>query len=529
MLPTTPTTLSLAEGIYRISNFIHTPLNHFRPSIRVFKVLPDLSQEGLLQCDLANGTVNDKFTCLSYTWGEECAARPILVNRQLFLVRQNLWNFLNVARNMFPSRPFWIDAVCIDQNSISERNHQVAQMGVIYAAAAHVIVWLGSSKPIADFFRVWKECYMIKSGPFWWNETKRPLLEVELGWNQLGSHDYWTRAWITQEISYARNLSLLASNVELDRRLLKYIAKIPWYTHKEIDLDVRYVCHIDVARGRRLLRGKPLFTLLEELPNQHCQVLRDRVYSLLGLAAEGSNIQVDYSSSELDFVCNVMKACERSAGVCSLELIAKVLDLRSPQTLRISNPEIRFVELDLQPCQLSRYAYEVVLPPKRQWYMCDHCGSLSAWETIGGEVFRLSELCPRLASRLYLETSWADEHEDDDLKGRFRLGGDVSDTHSDWFSINMQPKFVNGLRLFTLRLGMSILLSLFLKTDESVKPQGGTFETIQLCQSAKACQGALRIEWDRSVDEGIGVQRRGKNPFPLEIQPQRQDLLQKIR
>jgi hypothetical protein len=108
-------------------------------------------------------------------------------------------------------------------------------------------------------------------------------------------------------------------------------------------------------------------------------------------------------------------------------------------------------------------------------------------------------------------------------------GGDVSDTHSDWFSINMQPKVVNGLRLFTLRLGMSILLSLFLKTDEGVKPQGGTFETIQLCQSAKACQGALRIEWDRSVDEGIGVQRRGKNPFPLEIQPQRQDLLQKIR
>jgi hypothetical protein len=282
MSPTTPTTQFEMKSIRRLSNFAHIPLDHHRPSIRVLKVLPGLSQEGLLQCKLANGTINDNFTCLSYAWGEESAARPIVVNRQLFLVRQNLWDFLAVARNMHPSRPFWIDAICIDQNSVTERNHQVAQMGAIYAAAAHVIVWLGSNRLIADFFRVWKECYMIKSGPFWWHETKQPLLAVESGWTQLGRHDYWTRAWITQEISHARNLSLLASNVELESRLLKYIAKIPWYTQQEKDLDVRYVCHINVACGRRLLRGKPLFTLLEEVPNQHCHVLRDRIYSLLG-------------------------------------------------------------------------------------------------------------------------------------------------------------------------------------------------------------------------------------------------------
>jgi hypothetical protein len=75
----------------------------------------------------------------------------------------------------------WIDAVCIDQSSVSERNYQVAQMGAIYAAAALVIVWLGNSQPIADFFRVWKECDEVESGASWWMDTRQSLLAVESG------------------------------------------------------------------------------------------------------------------------------------------------------------------------------------------------------------------------------------------------------------------------------------------------------------------------------------------------------------
>jgi len=37
----------------------------------------------------------------------------------------------------------WIDAICINQNDISERNNQVRQMGAIYSQASQVVVWLG--------------------------------------------------------------------------------------------------------------------------------------------------------------------------------------------------------------------------------------------------------------------------------------------------------------------------------------------------------------------------------------------------
>lgn len=38
---------------------------------------------------------------------------------------------------------FWIDALCIDQENLAERNHQVTQMGKIYASAYRVVSWLG--------------------------------------------------------------------------------------------------------------------------------------------------------------------------------------------------------------------------------------------------------------------------------------------------------------------------------------------------------------------------------------------------
>jgi hypothetical protein len=58
----------------------HTPLDQIQPSIRTLRVLPDLSPEGLLQCDLANTHINNDFTYLSYTWGEEGTACFMLVN-----------------------------------------------------------------------------------------------------------------------------------------------------------------------------------------------------------------------------------------------------------------------------------------------------------------------------------------------------------------------------------------------------------------------------------------------------------------
>jgi hypothetical protein len=37
----------------------------------------------------------------------------------------------------------WIDALCINQANIDERNHQVGQMDRIYKDAEEVVIWVG--------------------------------------------------------------------------------------------------------------------------------------------------------------------------------------------------------------------------------------------------------------------------------------------------------------------------------------------------------------------------------------------------
>ena len=304
-----------------IPPFKHAALDHTQPSIRIIKVLPSLSPEGFVQCTLTHGSTADDYTCLSYTWGDENASYPILVDAQAFFVRKNLHGFLHVVREMYPLRPFWIDAVCIDQGSIAERNHQVAQMGVIYAAAVHVMIWLGNNAKISEFFRAWNEHSQHESRISWYMSARDHLKEVEAGWIELANHAYWSRAWITQEIAHSRALTMLADTVEIHD--FQYISRIPWVV--DATFDKRFAVQINIARHHHTILGKTLSSLLQRLPHQECHNPRDQIYALLGLAAEGAGICVDYGSSDLSFILTLFRECKELACLCGVELLSEIL------------------------------------------------------------------------------------------------------------------------------------------------------------------------------------------------------------
>lgn len=44
----------------------------------------------------------------------------------------------------------WIDQICIDQGSHSERNHEVQRMSAIYSNATRTVVWLGHAADDSD-------------------------------------------------------------------------------------------------------------------------------------------------------------------------------------------------------------------------------------------------------------------------------------------------------------------------------------------------------------------------------------------
>ena len=67
--------------------------------------------------------------------GSESAKNRILIDENGFLsIRDNIFHALTRLPTKEP-RLLWIDAICINQEDKSERNHQVAQMGRIYAQA----------------------------------------------------------------------------------------------------------------------------------------------------------------------------------------------------------------------------------------------------------------------------------------------------------------------------------------------------------------------------------------------------------
>lgn len=74
----------------------------------------------------------------------------IICNGGIMKVTGNLRDALYMLANAvsLPQMPripsyYWIDALCIDQRNIPERNSQVARMADIYTKADGVVVWLG--------------------------------------------------------------------------------------------------------------------------------------------------------------------------------------------------------------------------------------------------------------------------------------------------------------------------------------------------------------------------------------------------
>lgn len=58
-------------------------------------------------------------------------------------VTPNLAGALVGIRHKTKVKTLWIDAVCIDQGNIHERNQQVGIMNRIYQSARNVLIWIG--------------------------------------------------------------------------------------------------------------------------------------------------------------------------------------------------------------------------------------------------------------------------------------------------------------------------------------------------------------------------------------------------
>jgi hypothetical protein len=141
-------------------------------------LLPASTKDAPIECTLSIGSLEDQNTqyeALSYEWGDPNGPQyEILLDGQPFTVRRNLWQALRCLRTELRERTLWVDAICINQEDVLERNHQVGMMGSIYNYASSVRVWLGdrgenSREAILLLHEIWDS----------FEEVSRPSKEVD--------------------------------------------------------------------------------------------------------------------------------------------------------------------------------------------------------------------------------------------------------------------------------------------------------------------------------------------------------------
>ena len=103
-----------------------------------------------VQCKLEHVDLSSTgdYYALSYVWGTAAADRQISLNGASFRVTENLRTALkaiqNFHRTLKVSPWVWIDAVCINQQDVREKERQIPLMDQIYSRATSVLIWFSA-------------------------------------------------------------------------------------------------------------------------------------------------------------------------------------------------------------------------------------------------------------------------------------------------------------------------------------------------------------------------------------------------
>ncbi|KAK4216844.1 heterokaryon incompatibility protein-domain-containing protein [Rhypophila decipiens] len=164
--------------------FRYEPLNTDLREFRLIDLGPNKDPSSPVEITLRHASRRDRpeYCALSYTWGAPFGGLPpewdspavtrlIKVNGKNFHVRLNLDAALRRLIKDGVKLPIWIDAICIDQSNIPEKNAQVQAMWGVYFQAMETFAWIGPDSSDSERLRA--------AIPRWtasWETWCRPLI-----------------------------------------------------------------------------------------------------------------------------------------------------------------------------------------------------------------------------------------------------------------------------------------------------------------------------------------------------------------
>jgi hypothetical protein len=354
----------MATGGPRLSGnvFDYNPLSS-PTSIRLLRVHPprqgELIHIGLWEQPQADPV---SYRCLSYTWGDLSDTSTIQVNGRLMNVGSNLHAFLVSAAQRFSYETLWIDAICIDQSDSTEKGHQVQRMGDIFKSATEVLVWLGDDASVARLFDWTREHSTLWHNIRYYLPSERTPKHLRAACQTLVNHSYWTRAWIVQELAFARSIRFLCGSSESSPDLLKRCESggcsklVPTNSlFSPIDLVAFLIDEVLVGDSTIKLVLDFLKPMTKANPDiqassvfvrkfdiwgfkfeeKQCRDPRDRIYSLLSIA-NATDFEVDYAESNIATFWRAADYFDAWPDPTRLKSLWKALELRGNEFLAAS-------------------------------------------------------------------------------------------------------------------------------------------------------------------------------------------------
>ena len=268
----------------------YSPLKHNR-DIRLLYLLPG-SDKAPLSCSLRIVSLSQlpAYEALSYTWGEPIFSASIeCFSRGQLPITENLSAALFHLRLADRLRVLWVDAVCINQQDLVERSHQVTLLRDTFERAENVIVWLGEDT--GDANEAFKTLRTIDSSSS--DAHVFRLLESVKALRKLLGRSWFRRIWVVQELTCARKATITCGNHAMEwGRFLDVAMKIRQTAYFETDED-KSVSDALFALGGMLrawqTRQQGEKYDLEKLLYSYRLCLasdpRDKVFALVGMAS----------------------------------------------------------------------------------------------------------------------------------------------------------------------------------------------------------------------------------------------------
>ena len=260
------------------------------------------------------------YEALSYVWGSQKNPLDVKVGSHTITVTRNLAEALRHLRYKDRPRQLWIDAICVNQQDLEERAHQVKRMADIFRLADRVVVWLGPEKDdshlaikiledLTSHIEVdWSTLQMVpasQDSESHWSERTRALPytnEELLATKELLCRPWFERLWVQQEICLANSHAIVMCGVDviawvsLRKAIFCLLRKrLPsGFLSPDLQNLAGRVAVLSSGRTMNLLEA------MQQTGRCKCLDPRDRVYAILSLLDEPNKaigIEPDYSKA----------------------------------------------------------------------------------------------------------------------------------------------------------------------------------------------------------------------------------------